>query len=79
MTLIDNDTVSQEIIITEDGEDDITPTNGNSTLSANNSSYDKAPGISFKVSPSGEILYRGNESGAALFTIYLIGFKDNLI
>ncbi len=77
LVLLDNDSSSQEIIITEDQENDIATTNKNHTISANNSSYGNASGM-WQLNNSSQIFYRGNDVGATIFTIYCKAWQENL-
>ena len=74
----DNDGAAGAILITEEGQTDEVPTFKNSTVCASNLWQSNASG-QWLTNASSEIYYRSNDAAASYFTIYSLGFIDNII
>ena len=76
LTLIDNDTSSASILVTEEAQEDIVPTRPNSTLVANINWYSKVT-AEYNTNSSSQIYYRSTDWGVSVFTIVTQGWFDN--
>ena len=76
LTLIDNDTSSASIVITEEAQADVAPVQTNSTLVANVNWYSKVT-AEYNTNSSSQIYYRASDGGVSAFTIVTRGWFDN--
>lgn len=77
ITYLDNDQLSSAIMLIEEGQTDVVPTNRLATVVSNSDYYGKNANFHINVGVNQRIFARSSDAGATVFSILSTGFIDN--